>query len=301
MSQAQHIPSNSEHAVDQAGLTKDTSLPGGTDQTTDVDRYWSKFEAARRAQVHFAWATANDHENAGIYTTGGGNYLGVEAVHTVFKQGDFNLEIPAGAQGAQVLFAPTTRPPNGSCLEMGTAYTTVGAHPTIIYVYVYDFCKSPRKFVYKTAVDDVFLKTYGSRSVDGVWSYKIRIWPADQPKGAQTKWLAQLYNYTQNEWTTVANATGTVPKDHKGWSIFETWYKQGQCSRTLRTIQAIDISYYNTDTLGWQPITNDMTPLHNSLNRGGNCFVDQNANDLASYKIFELQDSHGWQVQGTNH
>jgi hypothetical protein len=270
-------------------------------QNDAMETYWTQFSDARRASTHFAWAAAGDHENAGLYTKGGGNYLGVEATHTVFKRGNFNLPLPPGAQGVQVLYAPTTRPPNGSCLEVGTAYTTVSGKPTLVHVYVYDFCKSPRRFIYSIAVDDAFVKTYTKTSDGGALSYKIRIWPGNKPSNGRTTWFAQLFNYGKNEWTTLASSMGMAQSDRTGWSIFETWYKAGQCSKSLQSLQAIDISYFDTNSSSWVPVVDNMTPLHNSLNRGGNCFVDQDSNNLASYKVVQLSSSHGWQVIGTNH
>jgi hypothetical protein len=286
--------------VDGTNGTKTDSLIDSS-QHIAMEKYWYKFAEARRAVTHFAWAAAGDHENAGIYTEGGGSYLGVQAVHTVFKQGNFNLEIPPGAQGIQTLFAPTSRPPNGSCLEMGTAYTTLSGHPTSVHIYVYDFCKTPRRFVYAAIVDDAFIQTYTREVVPGNASYQIRIWPGEHSVGGQTKWYAQIFNYSKKEWATLAFSTGVVQSDRTGWSIFETWYKEGQCSRTLKSIQATDISYYDALKSAWVPIVDNMSPLHNSLNRGGNCFVNQDSNNLASYAVTEVGSSHGWRVKGTNH
>jgi hypothetical protein len=290
------------HSNDGSGSTPNKSSNEETNPTINpVVKYWSKFVAARRTSTQFAYTGSGDHENAGIYTEGGGAYLGVEATHTVFKNGDFNLELPPGAQGVQTLFAPTTRPPNGSCLEMGTAYTKVIGRPTSVHVYVYDFCKSPKRFIYAAIVDDNFLRMYAGESLNGIHAYKIRIKPDGQSLTNQTKWSAMIYDYTKRDWVTIGVSQGFVTSDRNGWSIFETWYKKGQCSRTLKKIEVVNIAYYNAITDSWEPILEKMLPLRNSLHHGGDCFMDQDADNRASYEVNELQPLHGWQVVGTGH
>jgi hypothetical protein len=277
------------------------SSPGKSNQLVNrIVQYWTDFVEARRAAVHFAWTVDGDHENAGIYTDGGGSYLGVRAVHTVFKAGDFNLGVPAGAQGKQILYAPTTRPPNGSCLEMGTAYTAIAGQPTAVNVYAYDFCSYPTQFVYVAPVDDNFIRLYAGETVDGIAAYKIRIIPNETSLSKQTEWSGQLFNYVKQVWETKAVAHGFVT-DLSGWSIFETLYQKGQCSTTLKPMKAVSIAYYDSSTDSWKAIADEMLPLRNSLRRGGNCFTDQDANNLASYKVNELQNAHGWEVVGTGH
>jgi hypothetical protein len=265
-----------------------------------VVQNWTDFIQARRASVHFAWTVAGDHENAGVFTEGGGPYLGVEAVHSVFKVGDFSLEVPAGAAGRQILYAPTTRPPNGSCLEMGTAYTTLAGQPTSVYVYVYDSCKAPTQFIYAAPVNEKFIQLYGGETVDGMTGYKLRIMPSSTSLSTQTEWSAQLFNFAKHEWETIAVSQGFVT-DLSGWSIFETWYQKGQCSKTLKSIKAVDISYYDALANSWKAISDEMLPLRNSVRGGGNCFVDQDPNNQASYKVMPLPAVHGWEVTGTGH
>jgi len=278
-------------------IAKDVVSP----QVDPAVKRWSKFLEARRRETHFAWAPAGDHETAGLYTEGGGAYLGASATHAVFKQGDFNLELPSNSAGPQTLFAPTTRPPNGSCLEMGTAYTRVIGQPTSVLVYVYDFCESPRQFVFTIPVDDDFMRKYGGASINGVPAYKVRIYSKDQSLSRQTNWYAEILDTNTNHWLTVAIAKGFVRGDYAGWSIFETWYKKGQCSRTLKTITAANIAYRNAISGAWEPIADDMGLLINSLRRGGDCFVDQDASNLASYNVNELPLIQGWQVTGSGH
>jgi hypothetical protein len=264
-----------------------------------VVEQWSNFVAARQTTTHFAYTGAGDHENAGVYTAGGGSYLGVEALHTVFETGNFDLPIPAGAQGAQTLYAPTTRPPNGACLEVGTAYTTLPGRTTTVYVYVFDFCSSPKRFVKQIAVDDKFMDTYAGESINGVRAYKIRIVPDTKSLTSQTKWSAKIYDYVKQQWFLLGVGQGYVASDYNGWSIFETWYKKGQCSKTLKSLGALHIAYYDVLSDTWDPISDKMRDLKTTLHQGGNCFMDQDTNNLASYSLSRLQSEHGWKVTGT--
>jgi hypothetical protein len=94
---------------------------------------------------------------------------------------------------------------------------------------------------------------------------------------------------------------GFVRSDLNGWSIFETWYKKGQCSKTLKSISATQIAYYNALKDSWEPIADKMPPLKNLVHSGGDCFKDEDANNLASYTLTSLEPAHGWKVTGTNH
>lgn len=276
------------------------SRASGDNMIDPVVQYWSSFVRARQTTTHFAYTGNGDHENAGVYTSGGGAYLGVEALHSVFKTGDFDLAIPAGAQGPQTLYAPTTRPPNGACLEVGTGYTTLPGQHTVVHVYVYNFCQSPRRFVRVMAVDDKFMNTYAREPVQGAApAYKIMIKPDGNVISSRTKWTAMIYNYLEKRWCVIGSAQGYVASDRNGWSIFETWYKKGQCSQTLKILGASNIAYYNGITGGWEPISDDMSPLRNVLHHGGDCFMDQDANNKASYDVIELRTVHGWEVRGT--
>ena len=287
---------------------------------TSLPAKWTRFVKVRQPDLLKAWTTDNDHEDAGIETYGGGPFLGVDAVHTVYKDGAFQLEPPAGATEPQTLFAPTTRPPNGSCLEVGTAYTTEIGKKTSTNIYVYNFCTSEATtvvkcplqlgqeispstvtndhvgaFVVSCPVNATFMKRYAGGSVSGIPAYQVEIYTLDTDLTGVVTWNADILNFETNKWETLFTAQGYYDSDVRGWSIFETWYHQGQCSRSIPVMSAARILYYNAQTRKWDPIADNMSQLQNSLHRGGACF---NSNPV-SYKVEELTPDQAWKVTST--
>jgi hypothetical protein len=264
-----------------------------------VAKNWVQFVRVRQPDFQFAWTNDKDHEDAGIETKGGGAYFGVSAMHVLYKATDLGLVPPAGSTKPQVLFAPTTRPPNGSCLEIGTAYTGLPGQTSTAFVYVYDFCTSPRAFVSTMPVNADFMKKYAGATVAGRSAYKVSIFTQDKSLNDSTKWLARIFNYKRGTWETIFAEHGYVRADYRGWSIFETWYAAGQCSKSLPVLAAANISYLNAISGNWEPISDNMTQLDNSLHGGGNCFQDD-SHGQASYVLSKVSQS-GWQVVSTGH
>src|SRR5258708_33029962 len=112
---------------------------------------FDRFRVSRQFDQLLSSTVAGDHEDAGVITHGESEatnkssttYIGVYANHLVYKNGAVSLRLPPEATHDQTLFAATTRPPNGSCIEVGTAYTTsVTTHKTAAALYAFDFCLS---------------------------------------------------------------------------------------------------------------------------------------------------------------
>jgi hypothetical protein len=292
--QSPRAPVASDPDPAKQASTSHAALPG----VDPVVKNWSDFVRVRQPDLLFAWTNDKDHEDAGIETSGGGAYFGTSAVHIIYQEGDFTLTPPPGATHAQTLFAPTTRPPNGACLEMGTAYTAVPGQATTVYLYVFDFCTSPRAFVYTKPVDATFMTYYAGASIAGKPAYTIAIFTQDRSLNAQTKWYAQIFNYKNKMWDTLYTDQGYVSSDYRGWSIFETWYGAGQCSKSLPVLTAASLSYYNVLSSMWEPIAENMNQLQNSVHSGGNCFEDD-PHGPASYVVQKLNPVNGWQVIST--
>jgi hypothetical protein len=264
--------------------------------------HWKQFEKVRQPDGLFAWTTDKDHEDAGIETAGSGPYLGVSALHIVYAPGNLVLKVPAGATQDQTLYSPTTRPPNGSCLEMGTNYTTqVGAATTSASVYVFDFCRSPMNFVVTIPVDSNFMakytKTYADAPINGQSAYSISIFTPDTTVSNQMRWYAEIWNNQLNDWEVLYTTQGIYSGDIRGWSIFETWYRAGQCSPSLPLMTAVQLRYYNASTVNWEPVADNMQGLQNSIHAGGNCFSFNVT--PASYKVSEIPTLSAWQVTST--
>jgi hypothetical protein len=262
---------------------------------------WDRFRSSRQPDQILSSTIDNDHEDAGVKTPGGGgSYVGVYAVHTVYETGKFKLELPQNATRSQTLFAATTRPPNGACLEVGTAYTTdITKKETSVAVYVFDFCKpgkpnwgippfsvggNPPLY----AVDDTFMATYGRASIQGTPAYKLMILTKDDKPSSNSVWLAQLFNYKTNQWETMYQSTGLYEADIRGWSIFETWYQAGQCSENLPTLAADQLKFLNSATGAWEPARAHMSGLDFFISHGGsqnnNCFTKDHTGP-ASYSL----------------
>jgi hypothetical protein len=274
-----------------------------TQQTQGIDQF--SFIQSRRPIGAFASTIDGDHEDAGFLTNGGGSYAGVVATHVIYTPDQFTLQFPVGAQGTQTLFAPTTRPPNGSCLEMGTSYTTIQGQPTIVTVYVFDFCGG-LQFAKKLKVDDNFIHDYTVVNKDGNREYTIGIATNATTIGQSANWNGSLYNYATNKWDVVYSRTG-IYSDLRGWTIFETWYKKGQCSKSLPKLTANNLAYKDIISGKWASVTQNMDHMtvnqhdgQNSDLTNTNCFHADNTGP-ASYEFSVVIPDSSWQVISTGH
>jgi hypothetical protein len=272
-------------------------------QTSPIDG--SGFIGSRQTIGQFASTIEGDHEDAGILTNGGGPYGGVVATHVIYTNDEFNLQLPPGSTLSQTLFAPTTRPPNGACLELGTAYRTAPGEQTNATVYVFDFCGG-KKFAKQTPVGEEFISKYTFKTADGHRAYNISITTNAPVPGISANWNAALYNFGTNRWDIIYSTTG-VHTDRRGWTIFETWFQKGQCSKSLPPIFAWDINYKNLSTSTWELATPNMHQMTVNQHDGKssdaantNCFNDDKTG-AASYIFSALKADSAWQVAATGH
>ncbi|RWD94248.1 hypothetical protein [Mesorhizobium sp.] len=265
----------------------------------------ASFVASRKQIGQFASTIDGDHEDAGILTSGGGPYGGVVASHVVYTPAEFNLTFPAGAKGTQTLFAPTTRAPNGSCLEVGTAYESRAGTPTNVTVYVFDFCAG-LKFKRQTPVNQNFLDNYTTVTPDGLHAYTTSI-VTNSPDPIQSdNWTASLFNVKSKKWDVLYSDTGQY-RDLRGWTIFETWFQKGQCSKSLPNLVAFDISYRNMATGKWEVVQPQMSNLTVNEHDGKssdvtntNCFNDDKTGP-ASYRLEVIHPDSAWKIVSTGH
>lgn len=277
--------------------------------TSDVSSFW-----ASRQPHQLSSTIDGDHEDAGIWTkgepSGSSQYVGVYANHVVYKSGTLSLSLPPNATHSQTLFAPTTRPPNGGCLEVGTAYTTeVGSKVTSAALYVFDFCSAsqpnwgispiPPSGSPQFPIDDAFLNTYTFQSKLGIREYTVIIYTEDKTISSTSLWFAKLRNYATGSWDELYRSTGQRIADPRGWSIFETWYQKGLCDESIPTLGADSIRYLNSTTNNWDDLQASMGSLTNTVDIGGslnqNCFVDDSTGK-ASYAISPTSVANHWQV-----
>jgi hypothetical protein len=265
---------------------------------SDMDR----FRDSRQSNQLLSSTIDTDHENAGVMTEKGGAYTGIFAVHPVYQTGTIQLKLPESATRTQILYAATSRPPNGSCLEVGTAYTTdIISKRTKVSVYVYDFCKagggnwaippipvdgmSP-----PIEVDQDFMNRYAGAKTKNIHAraYAVVIFTPDTNITATSKWYAQIFNYSTKQWETKYSTQGSFLDDQRGWSIFETYFQTGLCSESLPDLGADELSLFNAATQKWEPISNKMPNLPVKITHGGdhnnNCFIADQTGP-ASYTV----------------
>jgi hypothetical protein len=267
----------------------------------------SSFIAKRTDHNFYSSTVAQDHEAAGIEIRENRVYTDVMALHIVYPPSSIALEAPPYATKTQILYAPTTRPPNGSCLEVGTKYRTPPNQRTTAAIYVYDFCGGGFVEKQEHQVDDWFLSTYATVFRGGYFAYQVSI-TRTLLVGSQTPiWTAWLYNVKTGKWNKYYEQTG-VHSDKRGWTIFESYFMNGgQCPKNLPPFVAWDIKFRNQDSSRWDKAlpSNDIMPTEvrdGKTSHGGNthCFVDD-PTGLASFNFKELQNESGWRVWSTGH
>jgi hypothetical protein len=259
-----------------------------------------RFRASRQVNHLLSSTIDQDHEDAGVESAAGGPYTGVFALHAVYQTGTIQLKLPPNATRTQILYAPTTRPPNGGCLEVGTAYVTdISTKETSTTVYVYDFCKSgggdfaiPPIAVdgqpHPILVDSGFMTTYAGGIAHNIPAYAVAILTPDSGISSTSTWYAQLFNYTTQQWETKYSTQGAFPEDPRGWSIFETYFQAGLCSESLPPLGADELSFFNSGTQKWEPVAQQMQDLPVHISYGGahnnNCFIADQTGP-ASYAV----------------
>jgi hypothetical protein len=281
-----------------------------------------RFRTSRRPGHLLSSTIDADHEDAGVETAGADlssppPYNGVIANHTVYQTGKLELKLPENATRTQTLFGPTTRPPNGACLEVGTAYTTdITTRKTSAAIYVFDFCKAggPDWGIAPSAtggapppyqVNEDFMNKYAGALALSVPAYALTIFTPDSKVSTTSTWYAQLFNYATQKWDTLYQSRGSYDDDPRGWSIFETWFQAGQCSQSLPVLGADQLAYYNSSTRAWEPLAEHMLRLDSIVSRGGNnnqnCF-QADPTGAASYLIGPVPPVWtSWEVSSTGH
>jgi hypothetical protein len=301
------IPTQAPSApLGSAPLVKTPTVTPAFTPNSDADRFrtW-------RLWGHVLSSTlAQDHEDAGtmIYPNNAFQYTGIYAQHIVYPDGNIRVRLPPNATGDQILYAATTRAPNGSCLEVGTAYiATIADGKTTPVLYVYNFC-DPKKGSFAippTAsgglhVDETFMATYARDQVKGLPAYEVRIFTAQYPITAQSMWYAELHNQKSDTWDLLYSYQG-MASDPRGWSIFETYYQQGLCSESLPVMGADQIALFNISANRWELLSGALPQYHVMADTGGkhnnNCFVDDSTGP-ASYQLLPVPPVYySWNVR----
>jgi hypothetical protein len=114
------------------------------------------------------------------------------------------------------IYAPTMKPPGGSCIEVVTAYTHDGGA-----VWAWDWCAATPGPAAELKIDRSFLDTY-TINMDGHIAYTVEVIRTDT---ATNTWTAMLYNYRTQSWQTLFTSSGTDKsgRGSLGWDIFEVY------------------------------------------------------------------------------
>jgi len=116
------------------------------------------------------------------------------------------------SDSSDVLYAPTAKPADGSCIEVVTVHTT-----STPQIWAWDWCKH----IAPEAEDNVnasFVATY-TTTVNGRTAYTEK---NVQTNATKNTWTAYLYNYTTKAWDKLYSSSGTDQSGLTyGWDMFE--------------------------------------------------------------------------------
>jgi hypothetical protein len=251
----------------------------GTSRVSAPLDFYARRALAGPRSTHDVVTGDSTHQDAGVQSndTSGSPVSGVRAFHSVYSPAAIDLE-PSGGL-TQFLYAPTTKGPNGDCLEFGTAYVDSGGGTSANF-YVFDFCVGG--FELSIPIDANFMSTY-TRERNGFTVYN-----AETIQGSGT-WYALLYNYARHRWECVYTTSGTAGNNF--WSIFEFYFNPGPCP-PQPTFVAQDIRFYDPTQGTWNRTTpNDGTGVSQTLGPPGSCFIAP-----ATYHITFPDPNYNWHV-----
>lgn len=204
---------------------------------------------------------------------------GIYANHTIYP--DLNLNSAPNNDYFNVLYAPTTHAPN-SCLEAGSNYWRGDGEksPTYHYVRLYDFCNNVGWGTGITLqIDQTFIDNYVRNFDNKTAQYTMEI-----IGNKSTGWAFEIFNYKNNVWDKYYTSSPGVATYNggEGWSLFETHYTIGPCSK-VPLIESTDIQVLENGN--W-------IPSEKNVSSWGNCFSDNDGN--VSYNGQNNLDN--WQV-----
>jgi hypothetical protein len=311
-------PANESVLIDDAALDSTEVLMSGSTSASGWpanDPQPNQDLASSRARTESDYGNADAGIGGLSILPNGLSLTNIVAQHTIYHGAEggqtpqLTLLDPVSNQiGDVLLYAPTMHPPNGSCLEAGTAYYNGGSYTdnqTHMYIYAYDFCGGPSREIHPDTVPGWF-DTYVRRSPDGFPEYTVQICNCIAP----TIWSQRYYNYRTHRFDTFYKTSGTYTGfGDGGWTQFETKYNVpvgtlAPCSPNLPSIEESNVRFYS----GRRPIFLDATnssldqpePGETSFGAYGDCF---NSNVTpASYRFTLPYGTHRtWQVVSTGH
>ena len=162
-----------------------------------------------------------------------------------------------------IIYAPTMKPTDNSCIEVVTAYSNSGAA-----IWAWDWCTpNANNPAVVLPVDINFQSMYTTTdSSTGEISYTVRIVQTDS--SATNAWDAQLLNVQTNSWDDLFTSAGMNQSQNAfGWDIFEVYTTpdpttgQGPyCADAAgQRFESSGVQIHTS--AGWQPVTPTDSPM----------------------------------------
>lgn len=179
--------------------------------------------------------------------------IGIYTNHTAYLPTSVTLRAPINNNSFDLLYAPTTKPPDGGCLETGTDYWVYrdgsgNVYPPASTLRIYSFCgASANSFVVAKNIDSTFFSNYvryfsNSESKTAMYTMEVKIL-------SDGLWHALIYNYSLGVWEDLYQVGGrNTYYGGIGWSLFETHYDGGNdlCSK-MPTISSDGLRLQSAD------------------------------------------------------
>ena len=182
------------------------------------------------------------------------------------------LQLPAASSSLGVwVYAPTSLPPGGSCIEATQVYRRRYRGATTGKLFgLWDWCQSGAdgEFDVLEAQTTSWTQRY-VRTYQGMPTYAIVIVTPNTGNTWGQCWYANLYDYILGGWVQKLAKCGIPGHNGQraGWSMWESWYLfppyTGGCPK-LPGIRALDIAFADPSTSSFVPFTDnplDFWPL----------------------------------------
>lgn len=147
------------------------------------------------AQLHDWWGTFPD-------TGSGPGGMATQSIDPNFRL----------SKAGDILYAPTMKPANGSCIEVVTVHNT-----GVPQIWAWDWCKKIAPGA-EVKVTSTFISTY-TTTVNGRSAYTQKNVLTNK---ATNTWTSYLYNYSTKAWDKLFASSGTDQSGLSyGWDMFE--------------------------------------------------------------------------------
>jgi hypothetical protein len=190
------------------------------------------------------------HKTSGLSPTAPSTSIGIAP--TTLTGPNKTFEIPEGWSDALV-YAPTTIPHGGSCIEVSMIHWVGSRHGAPDHAMgIWDWCNHPAGPF--QVMEDVTNPTWQARYMSGHVLYPttgsgteeftaVVAIVADQPTAADSSsdcWTAMLWNKQVGQWEQKYRSCGVTQINQvRGWTMHESYHMQGYYSPTCPTISSL--------------------------------------------------------------